>query len=129
MMQPTISANSAGTASPGTLTAGPYEALTVLETGEASITIDTPGPVRVKDCTFGLSTGAAATQGHALFVAESDPNQVRGRFLSASCRPDTAQRSFPKMVFQPGKKYFLKAVQLSGAAAEATLVVLTLEKA
>lgn len=126
-MQPVATFNSAGTATPGTVRNGGFEGpLVVNETGDVFLRIDVG--VEIRDVTIGLDTGEPATQLHAFIFAVSDPNNVRGVIYSSSTRPDTASRSFPVLSFMPGETVYVKAVQLSGTAAEATMLAVTWRK-
>jgi hypothetical protein len=122
-MQPQLTAVSNGTATPGSAAVGPFEGpLTLLEPNLPSITLTRA--VTLQDAIAQLETGAAPAQGHAYLLCVGDLASVKATLYSGQLSPGSAQRSVPKLTFPAGTTLLVKAVQLSGSAAEITNLVL-----
>ena len=122
-MQPQSTAQSVGTAAPGTVQAGPYEGpLTFSESGLVELRLDRS--VTLKDAVAQLGTGGTPAQGHAYLLCKGDLSRVMATLYAGQLQPGSANRSVPQVTFPAGSVLLVKAVQLSGTAAEATYLVL-----
>lgn len=122
-MQPQATASSAGTAAPGSLPNGPFEGpLTFLESGLQFLKITRA--ITLQDAISQLGTGGTPAQGHAYLLCEGDLSNVVGTLFSGQIQPGSANRSVPTLKFAAGQTLIVKAVQLSGGAAEATQLIL-----
>ncbi len=123
-MQPQATIDSVGTATAGSVKAGPFEGpLTFEENGLSEMMLTRA--VTLKDAVVQLDTGAAPTQGHAFLICVDELTNTKATLYSGQLSPASAQRLVPKITFQAGRKLIVKAVQISGTAAEATQLILS----
>lgn len=123
LMLPQSSMNSLGSATPGTIFGGAFEGpLTINETNLTFIR--TTRPVSLKDAIAGLATGAAAAQGHAYLISVGNVQNVVGILFAAQLAPTSVVRHVTPFKFPAGVDLFIRAVQLTGVAAEATTLTL-----
>lgn len=122
-MLPAIHVNDAGNATAGTIFGGPFTGPdTVQETNLAFF--DITRDVTLQDAVAQLASGAAAVQGHAYLLAVDDVNAVVAVVQASELQPASIIRSVPALKFKAGQRLFVRAVQLSGTAAEATILML-----
>lgn len=122
-MQPQATAQSDGTAAAGTVAAGPFEGpLTILEPNLAFLKVTRK--VTLVDAIAQLPTGGTPAQGHAYLLCRDDLSRVIATLYAGQLQPGSARRSVPKITFEAGTTLLVKAVQLSGSAAEETYLVL-----
>lgn len=122
-MLPQATLNSAGSATAGTIYGGAFEGpLTVQETNLTFIRLTRP--VTLRDAIAGSSTGAAAAQGHAYLIAVGNVQNVVGILFADALAPTSVVRHVTPFKFPAGVDLFVRAVQLSGVAAEATVLKL-----
>lgn len=126
-MLPSLSVNSNGSATAGTVYGGAFEGpLTVLESNLTFFDVDRD--VELKDAVASItSTGDAAVQQHAYLVSIGDLQNVIGVLYANTLQPGSAARHAPKLKFPKGSVVFIRAVQMtepSTAAAEATTLTI-----
>lgn len=122
-MQPQATASSVGTAAPGTVASGPFEGpLYFLEPNLQFLRLTRK--VTLVDAIAQLTTGGTPAQGHAYLLCKGDLSRVIATLYAGQLQPGSANRSVPKVTFDAGTELLVKAVQISGAAAEATYLVL-----
>ena len=123
-MQPQSIFNDAGTAAPGTIFGGAYSGPDTDQiTNLAFLDIDRDS-VTLQDAVSSLTSGAAPAQQHAYLISVGDVQNVVGVLLSIQIPPNSNLRRPPALKFTKGQRIFIRGVQLSGAAAEATQLLL-----
>lgn len=124
-MLPMSSINDAGNATAGTVYGGPFTGPDVVQ--ESGLTfIDITQKVKLSDAVaFLQGSSSAAAQNHAYLISKGNVQNVVAVLYSNQLSPANTQRLVPEGVeFQAGERLFVRAVQLSGTAAEATTLVL-----
>lgn len=122
-MQPQATAQSNGQATPGTIIAGPFEGPLVFnESGIADLVLTRA--VTLKDAIAQLPTGGTPAQGHGYLLCKDDLSRIIATLYAGQLQPGSANRSVPQVSFPAGSRLLVKAVQLSGSSAEATVLVL-----
>lgn len=122
-MLPQVNFSSAGSATPGTVFGGAFEGpLTVQETGLTFLRLTKN--VSLTDAVAGTVAGAAAANGHAYLLALDNVQNVIAVLYASALQPGSAQRHAPAIKLPAGHDLIVRAVQLSGAAAEATTLTL-----
>lgn len=122
---PEVTVNSAGAVAAGaTLFGGPYEGpLTIQETNLTFLRVTRP--LTIKDAiAYITATGLAAAQVHAYLVCVDNVQNVVGILFAAQLQPGSAQRHAQALKIPAGHDLLIKAVQLTGAAAEATTLII-----
>lgn len=122
-MLPQATFSSAGTATPGTVFGGAFEGpLTVQETNLTFLRVTRN--VKLKDAVASTSAGAALAQNHAYLISVDTVQNVIAVLFQTHIQPGSAMRQVPPLMIPAGTDLFVRAVQLSGGAAEASTLVL-----
>lgn len=127
-MLPMSSINDAGNATAGTPFGGPFTGPDVVQ--ESGLTfIDITQKVALADAVaFLQGSSSAPTQNHAYLLSKGNVQNVVAVLYSNQLNPANTQRLVPSgVVFNPGDRVFVRAVQLTEAAtaaAEATTLVI-----
>lgn len=124
-MLPQSTINDAGNATTGTPYGGPYTGPDTFQ--ETGLTYqDITRKVTLHDAVaFLQGSSAAPSENHAYLISKGTVQNVIAVLYSNQLNPANNQRVVAKLQFSPGDKIFVRAVQLSGAAAEATTLVLS----
>lgn len=114
-----------GSATAGSIFGGPFTGPdTEQSTGLTYFVVSED--VWLSDAISQLSSGAAPSNQHAYLVSKGNVQNVIGYVLSTQTPPNAStRRNVPRLHFSKGDVVFVRGVQLSGTAAEATQLVLS----
>lgn len=122
-MQPQSIFNDAGTATPGTVFGGAFTGPDTDQITNLAF-LDLDKAVTLYDAVAQLASGAAPANQHAYLLSVGDVQNVVAVLFSTQIPPNSNLRRPPALKFPQGARLFIRGVQLSGAAAEATQLIL-----